>query len=86
MLLPLVELRRISERLSRIRIDRARHIGLRHRRVLLPEPCQGGDWSPILVDAQVHERESLAIGDEERRRDERLELTAGLVSGLKRTQ
>src|SRR3954465_8483186 len=83
MLLPL-GIRRILERLSRIWIDRARHIGLRHRRVLLPEPCQGGDWSPILVHAQVHERESLAVSDEKRGRDEPLDLPAGLVACLKR--
>src|SRR3954447_3230231 len=85
MLLPLrISVQRILERLSRIWIDRARHIGLRHRRVLLPEPCQGGDWSPILVHAQVHERESLAVSDEKRCRDEPLNPPAGLVACLKR--
>src|SRR5918911_4065564 len=53
------------ERLGRIRIDRPRHIRLGHGLVLLPEPCQGGDWRPIPVHAQVHVREALAVGDEE---------------------
>src|SRR3954466_7201576 len=64
---------RVLERLRSVRIDRARNVSLRHRRVVPPESCQGRDWRPIPVDAQVHVREGVAIDNEERRGDERLE-------------
>ena len=87
MLLPLVELWRVSERLSRVRIDRARHIGLapsaRTRARAVP---RSRSEPPSLSTRRSTIWESLAVGDEERRRDERLELAAGLVAGLKRTR
>src|SRR6266700_1704172 len=74
----------LCRRDQRVRIDRPREIHLGDRFVLKPESCQCRDRIWIAVDAQVDIWKRLAVSDNERRRDQRLEFAACLLACFQR--